>query len=55
MKDLKLPDLGEPTKLAWPRPTPSLAAQVAASMIHRPHPGAYRAVEREKGAHVAIK
>ena len=40
MKDLKLPDFAEPTKLAWPPPTPSLAAQVVASMIHRPHPGA---------------
>src|ERR1700686_3961258 len=40
MKDLTLPNFGEPTKLAWPPPTPSLAAQVATSMVHRPHPGA---------------
>jgi hypothetical protein len=49
MKDLKLPDFGEPTKLAWPPPT-SLAVQVAASMIQRPHPGANWASEREERA-----
>lgn len=52
MKDLKLPDFAEPTKLAWPPPTPSLAVQVAASMasmIH-PHPGANWASEREERA-----
>ena len=49
MKDLKLPDFGEPTKLAWPPPT-SLAVQVAASMIQRPHPGANWANEREERA-----
>ena len=49
MKDLKLPDFGEPTKLAWPPPT-SLAVEVAASMIQRPHPGANWANEREERA-----
>jgi len=50
MKDLKLPDFSEPTKLAWPPPTPSLAVQVAASMIQRPHLGANWASEREERA-----
>jgi hypothetical protein len=50
MTDLTLPDFGEPTKLAWPPPTPSLAAQVATSMVHRPNPGANWWQEREERA-----
>ena len=36
---VQLPDFERSAVLAWPPPTPSLAAHVAASMIHRPHPG----------------
>jgi hypothetical protein len=50
MTDLTLPDFAEPTRLAWPPPTPSLAAQVAESVIHRPHPGANWWQEREQQA-----
>jgi hypothetical protein len=50
MTDLTLPDFGEPTKLAWPPPTPSLSAQVATSMVHRPHPGSNWWQEREERA-----
>jgi hypothetical protein len=48
MKDLKLPDFAEPTKLALPPPTPSLAAQFAASMIQPPHLGANWHQEAER-------
>jgi hypothetical protein len=36
--------------LTWPPPTPSLAVQIATSMIQRPHPGANWASEREERA-----
>jgi hypothetical protein len=39
MKDLKLPDFADPTKVAWPPPTPPLAAQFAASMMQPSHMG----------------
>ena len=40
MKDFRLPSFSDPAKLAWPPPTPPLAAQFAASMIQPPHLGA---------------
>jgi hypothetical protein len=52
-KMLQLPDFEHSARLAWPPPTPSLAAQVAASMASmiRPHPGANWASEREGRTH----
>jgi hypothetical protein len=47
---VQLPELERSAVMAWPRPTPSLAVQVAASMIHRPHLGANWASEREERA-----
>ena len=40
MKDLKLPDFAEPTKLAWPPPTPCVSGPGCDGMIQPPHLGA---------------
>jgi hypothetical protein len=37
---VQLPDFERSAVLTWPPPTPSLAVQIATSMIQRPHPGA---------------
>jgi predicted transcriptional regulator len=52
-EQLRLPAFDRSAELAWPTPTPSLAAQVAASMASmiRPHPGANWASEREGRTH----
>jgi hypothetical protein len=49
-KAVQLPDFDHSDRMAWPPPTPSLAAQVAESMASmiRPHPGANWASEREE-------
>jgi predicted transcriptional regulator len=47
---VQLPELERSAVMAWPRPTPSLAVLVAASMSHRPHLGANWASEREERA-----
>jgi hypothetical protein len=39
MKDVKLPDFGEPAKLAWPPPTVPLGVLMAQSMTVPPGPG----------------
>jgi hypothetical protein len=39
-KSLQLPDFEHSAQLAWPPPKPSMAVQVATSMIHHAHPGA---------------
>ena len=38
-KTLQLPDFEHSAQLAWPPPKPSLAVQVATSMIQHAHPG----------------
>jgi hypothetical protein len=49
-QQLRLPAFDRGAELAWPPPKPSMAVQVAASMIQRPHPGANWASEREERA-----
>jgi hypothetical protein len=39
-KTLQLPDFEHSAQLVWPPPRPSMAVQVATSMIHHAHPGA---------------
>ena len=48
-KSVRLPDWDEPTKFAWPPPTPSLAVRVVADVARMlpPHGGANWHQERE--------